>query len=336
MAPNSETRLRRTMRTSDVNVHKGKPLPTRVAHRPVPARVVNSTSTLVLLASSAMSVAGSFAPTIDDAGFSYIPTTTSAHIYWDGTNSSRIIVRRRADGFKEPLPKGNLNIAGIAPGAPGAPGPTFYMYPYFIPGTCHIGWVRGTVGVPQFGHLAQTNDAVHEQSSGGKEPLANGAIRIQLLGVPAPPAPGDPEPPPPAPTPPSAPQDPTSPVPPAPIPIDGGSGYCVMDGTEILPIGDSPFWTEKKPQNDWWQIVTGTQRKLEAVPEHIIVTARAGYTEMRDVRKGDIIITLQGEEKVEYSVRFSRPGVKVCLHMERGHLAWFNGILGHNLKRFGG
>lgn len=332
MAPSSETRLRRIMRTTDVNVHKGKPLPTRATHRPVPARAVNATSTTVLLASSAMNVVGSFAPTIDDAGFSYIPTETSAHIYWDGSNGSRVIVRRRADGFKEPLPKGSIIITGIASGAPGAPGPTFFMYPYFIPGTCSIGWVRGNAGVPKFAHLSQTNDAAHEQSSGGKEPLADGAIRIQLLGVPAPPAPGDPPPPEPVPTPPAVPQDPISPVPPAPLPI-GSGGYCVMKGTEIIPIGESPFWLEEKPQNDWWQVVTDKQRKLEAVPEHLIVTGRAGYTEMRDVRKGDIIITLEGEEKVGLSVKFSRPGIKVCLHMEHGHLAWFNGILGHNLKK---
>jgi hypothetical protein len=82
--------------------------------------------------------------------------------------------------------------------------------------------------------------------------------------------------------------------------------------------------------------VVTAKRSLTGVPEHRIGTSRAGMTEMRDVRKGDLLLTCDGEEKVTMSKSFSRPGVKVSLHMEYGHLAWFNGILGHNKKLFVG
>jgi hypothetical protein len=331
-----EVKLRKIQKTTDVNKFHGIVLPTPSLYRPVPKAIISANASQVVLASSGIAVAGSFADTIDDAGFTHVPTQNSTVIYWDGTNQSRRIVRRRADGFKQPLPPGHLAITNLPMGAEGAPGPTYLLYPYGIPGACNIGWVVGDVGTPKFCHLKATNDAAHQQRILGREPISDGAMAIQLLPVQPPAPPPDPTLPPPDPPPPPAPApvtDPTAPPTYTPPPVPpGGTTYCVMLGTEIVPIGDSPWWTEEVQQNEWVQVITNL-RQLTGVPEHIMVTGRAGYTEMRDIRKGDLVITCWGEEKVERTSYFKRPGIKVNLHMEWGHLAWFNGFLGHNLKK---
>lgn len=335
-AGNLELRLRKIQQTTEVKDMHGTVLPTKSEYRPVPKLVLDTQNKQILLTSAAINVVGSFAETIDDAGFTHFPAQDHTTIYWDGTNQSRRIVRRRADGFKETLPAGHILIDKLPMGAEGAPGPMYLMFPYFIPGTCNIGWVTGTVGIPMFCHLKDSNDARQQQRILGREPLSDGPFAIQLLPVPAPPPPPDPTLPPPDPPPPPVPAPVVSPTAPptyTPPPVPpGGSQYCVMKGTEIVPIGSSPWWIQEHPQNDW-VIVTTAARSLTAVPEHRIATGRAGWTEMRDVRKGDIVLTVEGEEKVQYVKQFARPGVKVSLMMERGHTAWFNGILGHNAKK---
>jgi hypothetical protein len=130
-----------------------------------------------------------------------------------------------------------------------------------------------------------------------------------------------------SPTPP--PVDPVTPDPPDPTPI-----RCVMLGTPIEVIGDSPFSLQQFPQNEWVRVVTDSNRVLVAVPNHRIYTTRAGATEMRDVRRGDSIVCVGGEETVLENKQFVRPGVKVCVHMDKGHLYWANGVLSHNVKLF--
>jgi hypothetical protein len=236
--------MRRVKTVTDVNVMHGTPLPSISEYRPMPKLALDPLSQKIVLATQAISVVGSFADTIDDAGFTFLPNIDHLTLYWDGTNSSKRIVRRRADGFKETLPPGHLLINKLTQGQEGAPGPTYLMFPYYIPGTCNIGWVQGVVGNPAFCHLKDSLDARQQQRILGREPISDGPIRVQLLPVLPPPPPPDPTLPPPEPAPPPAPsptQDPTTTPPSTPPPIlPGDTNYCVMKGTEIVPIGDSP------------------------------------------------------------------------------------------------
>jgi hypothetical protein len=129
--------------------------------------------------------------------------------------------------------------------------------------------------------------------------------------------------------------------PPPPPNTSGGNlgGYqppirvlCVMLGTVIETLGPSPWHQEQFPQYNWVRIYTKNGRELICTPEHPVFTARAGRTEARDVRKQDMIVTQTGEEEVVESKAFNRAGIKVCVHMDWGHLFWANGILSHNIK----
>lgn len=422
--------LRRTRTVTEVNNHKGDVLPSPSNYRPIPAQTLDKLMQSIILASGPIALAGSFAENITDGGFRHTPGFGSTDIYYDGTHESRIIKQRRSDGFVEPLPPGKVTIAFLPEGQAGAPGPIFYVWPFFTPGTCNIGWVMGDVGEPRIAHLTPLADAAAQQRIRGREPLSDGPLLIQLLAVPEVALPGDgtqvgddaengtlamtllspgmgatnvphtfrvranaadklphypkgwnvfinavlkystegptsdldimltmpdglwtlrvevwndlgtmtaienqfripttevtdPTPTP-TPTPPTNPYpqpDPTQPFPP---------GYCVMLGTEILPLGDSKWWTQEFPEAEWFRLFTSSGRELSATPNHPVYTARAGQTELRDVRKGDIVVTVNGEERVEDIRSFQRPGVKVCVHMDAGHLYWANGILSHN------
>lgn len=131
-------------------------------------------------------------------------------------------------------------------------------------------------------------------------------------------------------TPPSGPP-PTPPPPPPPPPPRVPPG-CVILGTIIETLGPSPWHQQQSPQNDWVRIFTERGRELIGTPDHPVYTGRAGRTEMRDVRKGDFVVCIEGEEKVMEVKAFQRPGVKVQMFMDWGHLFWANGFLSHNVK----
>jgi hypothetical protein len=410
--------LRRVQSVAEVNTRAGVVIKSTSDYVPVPKQVVSSNAKSVVLASIAIDVAGSFAPSIDDEAMRYVAGYDNFTLYYDGQFSSRRIIKRRADGYKEALPPGFLKVTGLPTGAAGAPGPIYYLYPFWIPGTCFVGWVPGNVGNPKFCHLSQTLDAQHQQKYRGREALSEGALSVQLASF-VPGAPVEPSAPPPvnggiatlslqvqypgqgtntstsfhvrasasdttyvvsgwfiyrndiaiwstdgptnsidaAITVPAGSNKITvrvwnshgdftsldmfinasAPVvvqpPPSPTPIDPYP-KCVMSGTEIIPIGDGTFSTETMPQAEWARLFTNEGRELIAVPTHRIITGRAGWTEMRDVRKGDKVMCEGGEEIVVDIRQFTRPGFKVCVHMSKGFTYWANGVLSHNVKIF--
>lgn len=417
-APKDTTYLRRVQAVAEVNTRAGIVIKTTSDYVPVPKQILSGNAKSIVLSSVAFDVAGSFAPSIDDEAMRYIAGYDNFTIYYDGQFESRRLIKRRADGYKEALPPGFLRVTGLPPGAAGATGPTYYLYPFWIPGTCFVGWVPGNVGTPRFCHLAQTIEAIHQQNYRGREALSDGALSVQLASF-VPPAPVEPPAPPPVnggiatlslqvqypgqgtntstsfnvrasasdttyvvsgwfiyrndvaiwstdgPTnsidaPISVPaggskitvrvwnshgdftsldmqinaSPPVVNVPPPIVNPSPGVPYnpCVMLGTEIIPIGDGIYSTEQMPQAEWSRLFTDSGRELIAVPTHRIMTGRAGWTEMRDVRKGDKIMTEVGEEVVTDIRLFTRPGFKVCVHMSKGHTYWANGVLSHNVK----
>lgn len=434
--------IRRVDQISSIvpTVYKGEPLPAQMPFSTVPGGAVTPDVETIKLGSAAVEVRGSFAPTVTDAGFTYIAGTDNVTIYYDGTNGSKRIKQRRRNGYNETLPAGFLHVANLNPSAEGAlVGPSYDLIPFYIPGSCAIGWVGpGDSGTPTFcfshDYRPVTLDDINKASIRGREPIAASVITITLQPRPAPvPPPSTPPPPDPGtqsgntttngsvtcvvdypgqnaaenlsfngsahasdnaghnitgwevyldgvriynyagvakpsitwpintssgshsmtvkaynsagthadvtvpfttsdlsgggsgtggnPTPPP----PTNPTP-SPIPS------CVMLGTVIEPLGPSPWHQQQIAQNEWVRIFTDRGRELIATPEHPVYTSRAGRTEMRDVRKGDKVVCIEGEEQVLDVKAFNRPGVKVSVHMDWGHLYWANGVLSHNIK----
>lgn len=418
-APKQVTIVKRLQTVAEVNVIKGAVIKTSSPYRPVPKEFLAPNARTVVLASTAVNISGSWAPSIDDEALRYIAGIDNVTLYFNGEHESRRIVKRRVDGFTDVLPPGKLPITGLPAGAPGAPGPIYYLYPFWIPGTCYIGWVPGEVGTPRFAHLTQTLEAIHQQNYRGREALSDGALSFQLQTVAIVVTPPPVTPPPvngglltismqvtypgngtntalvfdvhanasdatygiagwfvyvddvarwstpgptnsidapisvspgghkitvrvwnnhgdfthldmsinasgPAPPPPPPPSPPISPYSPPTQP------RCVMLGTEIIPIGEAAWWTEEIPEATWVRLVTSSGRELNATSTHPVMTGRAGWTEMRDVRKGDKVMTIIGEEIVMDIRQFTRPGFKVCVHMDAGHTFWANGFLSHN------
>jgi hypothetical protein len=422
-------------------VFKGEAMAPNVPFTMVPP-IVSPLLNTVQLSNIAIDVRGSFAPTITDAGFTYIADTTSVTVYYDGTNGSKRVKQRRRSGYDETLPPGFITITGLTPSAVGAAdGPIYDLIPFFIPGSCAVSWVQGVTGEPAFCWPTGTAapDDINKASIRGREPIAQAVISIQLQPVPVPPPPpttpppvnpgtqsgntavngtltnvvdypgqnaaenisfngsahatdssgkkisgwevyldntliyhltasvstpgpwpnisfpintnpgthtlvtkayntagthadvttpfstsdlgggGTPPPPPPTPDPP-APQPPR--IPPG----------CVMLGTVLETLGPSPWHREQMPQNEWVRIFTDRGRELIGTPDHPVFTSRAGRTELRDCRKGDYVLCIEGEERIMEVKAFNRPGVKVRVHMDWGHLFWAGGFLSHNVK----
>lgn len=423
-------------------VFKGDPVTPIVPFNLIPSPMYNPGDNTVKLGSSAVNVRGSFAPTITDGGFTYVAGYDSVTIYYDGTNNSKRIRQRRRTGYNETLPAGFLTISGLTPSAEGAAtGPSYDLIPFYIPGSCSIGWISGNAGKPGFAFATGTVtlDDLNKASIRGREAISDGVMTITLIPRPVP-APPPTVPPPPDPgtqtgntavngtltvvtdypgqsaaenisfqgrahasdssgkaisgwtvyldntliyqltssagtpgpwpsisftvntnpgnhtlivkgyntagthadvtthfstsdlgggVPPTGPPPtPPPPPPPDPRPPQG----CVMVGTVIETLGPSPWHQQQLPQNEWVRIFTDRGRELIGTPDHPLFTARAGRTEMRDIRKGDKVLCIEGEETVMNAQAFARPGFKIQVHMDWGHLFWANGFLSHNVK----
>src|SRR5437868_2782674 len=57
---------------------------------------------------------GSMPPTANTNGFAYTSTVNSVTWYWDGTNSSKLVILRRSDGTIQVMPSGSITITGLA------------------------------------------------------------------------------------------------------------------------------------------------------------------------------------------------------------------------------
>lgn len=268
--------------------------------------------------SSGVQVVGSIPPTANTPGFAATSAsgagagTSNIHIYWDGTNASTVLVLRRAkirgtamDTESIRIPSGDLNITGLDPST------TYYFLPFWSPNNeCMVGWVQGTVGTPQIAFTANTDSgAAAKQNYQFREPLSSGFVSF---------------------------------VTPAPSSSSGGTqgggggspgSGCVMLGTDIEPLGDSPYRNIHVPWSKWWRIVTNKGRSLNAHPRHWIYDADKGRVPMDTVPVGGWVITDSGEEKVELAMPFTRQCTKVETQMESGHLYWANGFMSHNFPK---
>lgn len=250
----------------------------------------------ISLASAGVIMRGSAAPTLNSFGFAFTATTTQATIYWDGTNGSQVIVQKRADRSRQTIPPGNITITGLSSNT------RYYLLPFWPPANaCQIGWVPGTVGTPQICFTVTTDtDALIAQGFQEREPLSSGYMYFDT-------------------------------------PVSGsgggggGGGGCVMTGTDIETLGDSPYSTHLHRQTDWWRIQAGPY-SLNCTPNHPLYTSMGIRTEASKIRLGDHLTHRDGDLEVTLSEGFKKSCTKIEVLMEKVHLFYANGFLSHNNK----
>jgi len=276
---------------------------------------------LNLAVSSSLSLHGMLSPNVIDGQFSVAkPNDNSAVIYWDGTNSSRVILIRRADsqglglnGTSTTVPPNNITITGLTHDL------TYQILPYWSPAnTCGIGFAPGTVGTPQIAFLSTDSDTIFSQGKAiqsliGREPLGNVSWTMPASGGSG--GAGPPITPPPR-----------------------NPGTCVMLGTNIKTLGGHNYDTQNYLQEDWVRIESEPggvfTRGLNCTPNHWLFDSEQGRVQANFfVGKNRWIITEWGEEKITNTTRFIKDCTKQEVKMREGHLYFANGYMSHNMPK---
>ncbi len=272
---------------------------------------------LNLAVSSGINVKGIMSPNIVDGQFSVAkPSDSSATIYWDGTNSSRVIIIRRPDsqgqglnGTSTTVPGSNITITGLTHDL------TYQILPYWVPfNSCGIGFAPGTVGTPKIAFLSTDSDTTFAQGRAiqslmGREPLGNVSWMQPAAGGSS--GGGTPI------TPPSR-----------------QPGTCVRLGTHIEPLG-SPRPSEIATENhlqDKWVHLEADNLVLECTPDHPLYHDDKGKMEAQYFIEGDSILTRYGVRTITKAYSFVHACTKVEVKMKFGHQFYANGFLSHNVK----
>jgi hypothetical protein len=275
---------------------------------------------LNLTSSSSIDVKGIMSPNVVDGQFSVAkPSDSSAVIYWDGTNSSRVILIRRPDsqgqglnGTSTTVPPSNITITGLTHDL------TYQILPYWVPfNACGIGFAPGTVGTPKIAFLSTDSDTTFAQGRAiqslmGREPLGNVSWTQPAAG--------------------GSSGGGTPINPPARQP-----GTCVMLGTHLKPLGNEEIDTVNHRWTDWVRIETEPggvfTNGLNCTPNHPLYDSECGKVEASFfVGKNRWIITERGEEKVTNTTQFIKDCTKVEARMKSGHIFFANGFMSHNVK----
>lgn len=122
----------------------------------VAGRVTFSNSALAVPATSSVLPSGIVAPTgiqatgstfafVVQGNYSFTSTGTSITIYWDGSNGSKLLAIRRADGSNYSILAGSMTIGGLTAGIQ-------YGFSSFvsIAQPQHLSFVQGDAGQPEF------------------------------------------------------------------------------------------------------------------------------------------------------------------------------------------
>lgn len=274
-------------------------VPTPAAYGRIPKDLLNGDG--FDIRSSGIITLGSTPATASTSGaFAYTSTTSSIHWYWDGTNGSQRILQRRADDSKFPIPAGDVNVTGLTINTP------YSFYPFWPTfGQCQIGWsqISGTsVGTPAIAFAAANDEALHLQTLTDREPLSLGAMTAATAAAGS--GSGS---------------------------AGGGGLHCVMAGTSIEPVGDSPYRVEIHPHTDWIRLEAGTH-VLSCTPNHPVYAEHCGRIMARDVQVGMEVLCDDGIRKITGWDSFQRTCTKRSVHLDYGHLFFANGFLSHNIK----
>lgn len=261
---------------------------------------------LDLTSQSSIAFKGSMAPAVVDGNFGASATATTITWYWDGTNSSRVIVLRRSDGTSVTIPGSSITISGLTASQ------TYSYFPCWPSNGSHnVAWAGpGDTGTPVIAYSAaatatQLAQAAAFQVRSGFEPLTAGAMTF------AQPAGG----------------------------TSGGTGggggalgKCVMLGTNLKPLGNEQIDTVNHKQSDWVRIETDTN-SLNCTPNHPLYDSEQGKVDASFfLGKHRWIITDQGEKLVTCAIEFVDDYTKVEVRMKSGHIFFANGFMSHNIK----
>jgi hypothetical protein len=285
---------------------------------PVATSVV--TNGVVNLTNSGVVPGGSIPPLSVNSPFVIVADTanTKATIYWDGTNGSRVPVINRANGTLIAVPANNAVVTGLVAS-------TWYGFlPFWSASSlCGIGFAQGDSGSPLYlfaggtgasfsatASAAAQSIAIQSQNMQGREPLTSGFATFQM------PAAGS-----------------TS----GSAGGGGSTGRCVMNGTEIEPLGeiDANDMTQTIfPETDWFHIEGRRSKSLNCTFNHPLYHADNGKLEAEKLKVGDWAITAIGMDKITEITQFKRRCTKIQTAMRYGHLYWANGWLSSNVKLY--
>lgn len=295
---NTDSRLRRIEKSIQFS-RRGTVVGSSSPYRAVSSLAVTTSGIISLNTASGFAVKGSMPPCVASGGFAYTSDTSSIHLYWDGTNSSTILVLKRADGSTFTVPGGDINITGLSANT------TYYFYPFWSTlSGCAVGFVAGDSGSDpnKFAFSAASADALQQQNLLGREPLSNGAITAKTTAAGS--GGGG----------------------------TGGGGFCVMSGTHIEPLLDEwDYEIRVFPETEWIR-VTSRLGEVNVVPGHTFYYPDGQPVKARSLHPGEYIVHKQGDVKVTEAFPFTRVCTKWQVVMTKGHLYFANGYLSHNVK----
>lgn len=261
--------------------------------------------------SSAVNFQGIMSPNVIDGQFAVSkPSDSTATIYWDGTNTSRVFIIRRADGTTTTVPGSSISLTGLTHDV------QYQALPYWVPfNACGLGFAPGTVGTPQIAFASTDSDTTFSQgraiqSLAGNEPLGNISWTQPTSGGSGGAGP------------------PITPPPRQP-------GSCVMVNTNIEPVFEISPWdwkTVNHPETDWVRIVTDNLMMLACTKNHPLYDEEERQQKAEWFTAGKWIQTNLGLQKITDVQNFYKDCVKQQVMMKSGHLFWANGFLSHNIK----
>jgi hypothetical protein len=327
------SRVRR-LESNAAYLRSGSLVRNRGSYRPVNTAALDASGNIDPTDSSIIKM-GSMPSYTNTAGFAATSTsgggagTSSLTIFWDGTNSSSLVVVNRSDQSQFVVPGSSITISGLDPST------TYYFLPFWSRYGCSVGWVLGTVGSPQIAFTTNTDtSAFAKQLYQDREGLTSGFMSFATAAAAA---------------------------------STGGTGgggggsagRCVMTGTDIDPLGNSPYSVGIHQEENWQRLTTDNHLSVNCTLNHpvyvnrdMVITsliAQYGFDglinaqnadsllqdarcEAATVQVGESILTRFGLRPVTESYAFLRACTKRSVHMDYGHLYWANGILSHNYK----
>ena len=153
----------------------------------IAGRVTYSNSSLAVPSTNSVLPSGAIAPTgiqatgstfafVVQGNYAFTSDGTSITIYWDGSNGSKLLAIRRADGSNYSITAGSMKIGGLTTGVQ-------YGFSSFIaiPQPAHLSFVQGDAGSPGFAFSPAATPALISSASRTQRLTTNERITEGLI-----------------------------------------------------------------------------------------------------------------------------------------------------------